>query len=99
MFRMRLNFMWIYAAIGLFIIGSWLLGEDRETPVKGDWTMVERMVREGDVAQIRVLNREQAEVFLKEGAAEKYRADSTDLRLKNLPPRGAQVLFTIGSVG
>ena len=98
MFRMRLNFMWIYAAIGLFIIGSWLLGEDRETPVKGDWTMVERMVREGDVAQIRVLNREQAEVFLKEGAAEKYRADSTDLRLKNLPPRGAQVLFTIGSV-
>ena len=98
MFRMRLNFMWIYAAIGLFIIGSWLLGEDRETPVKGDWTMVERMVREGDVAQIRVLNREQAEVFLKEGAAEKYRADSTDVRLKNLPPRGAQVLFTIGSV-
>ena len=98
MFRMRLNFMWIYAAIGLFIIGSWLLGEDRETPVKGDWTMVERMVREGDVAQVRVLNREQADVFLKEGAAEKYRADSTDLRLKNLPPRGAQVLFTIGSV-
>ena len=98
MFRMRLNFMWIYAAIGLFIIGSWLLGEDRETPVKGDWTMVERMVREGDVAQIRVLNREQAEVFLKEGAAEKYRADSTDLRLKQLPARGVQVHFTIGSV-
>lgn len=96
--RVRLNFMWVYAAIALFILGSWLLGEDRETPVKGDWTMVERMVREGDVAQIRVLNREQAEVFLKEGAAEKYRADSTDLRLKNLPPRGVQVLFTIGSV-
>ncbi len=90
--------MWIYAAIALFIIGSWMFGGDREAPVKGDWAMVERMVREGDVAQIRVLNREQAEVFLKEGAVEKYRVDTTDTRLKNLPKHGAQVHFTIGSV-
>ena len=94
----RFNFMWIYAMFGLFILTWWLFGEDNSAPIEGDWTMVEEMVRAGDVEQIRVVNREVAEVFLKKEADEKYRADSTDLRLKRLPEQGAQVRFTIGSV-
>ena len=94
----RFNFMWIYAMFGIFIVTWWILGDDRSQPIEGDWTMVEEMVSAGDVEQIRVVNREVAEVFLKRDADDKYRADSTDLRLKRLPEQGAQVRFTIGSV-
>nr|MBE6191989.1 ATP-dependent zinc metalloprotease FtsH [Rikenellaceae bacterium] len=94
----RLNFMWVYAAIALFIIGSWLLGEERNTPLKGDWSMVAPMVEQGDVARISVINNRKVDVFLKPEAIAKYRADSTDMRLHNMPEKGVQVTFQIGSV-
>ena len=94
----RFNFMWIYAIFGVFIIGWWLIGDDNAQPIEGDWTMVEKMVRAGDVEQIRVVNREVAEVYLKKDADDKYRAEEQDPRLKRLPEQGAQVRFTIGSV-
>ncbi len=94
----RPNIFWIYGMIGIFILSWWMFGEDTSKPIEGDWAMVEQMAEAGDVEQIRVINRERAEVFLKRDATEKYRKDTTDLRLRRLPEQGARVWFTIGSV-
>ena len=43
-----------------------------DTPVPSDWATVERMVEKGEVEKIQVVNRDQAQVFLK-----KKRSSST----------------------
>ena len=93
----RFNIFWIYGLIALFIVGWSLLGQKNDKPVEGDWAMVEQLVEQGDVKQIRVVNREQAEVFLVADAEQKYR-ESEDERLRRLPATGAQILFPIGAV-
>ncbi|MBQ5394176.1 MAG: ATP-dependent zinc metalloprotease FtsH [Alistipes sp.] len=96
--RPRFNIFWFYGLIAAVILGWWMFDQPNDEPVKGDWKLVEQMVKSGDVERIVVLNHEEAKVFLKEGADDKYRADSTDLRLQRMPEQGAQVVFTIGSV-
>ena len=96
--RPRFNIFWFYGLIAAMILGWWMFDQPNDEPVKGDWKLVEQMVKSGDVERIVVLNHEEAKVFLKEGADDKYRADSTDLRLQRMPEQGAQVVFTIGSV-
>ena len=95
----RFSIWWFYGIVGLFIVTWGLLGERPGAPVDGDWSLVGTMVSDGSVERIRIVNRERAEVFLKSGAAERYReAASGDKRLERLPDQGAQVVFTIGSV-
>lgn len=94
----RFNIFWFYGLIAAVILGWWMFDQPNDEPVKGDWKLVEQMVKSGDVERIVVLNHEEAKVFLKEGADDKYRADSTDVRLQRMPEQGAQVIFTIGSV-
>ena len=94
----RINFMWIYAVIGLFIIGSWLFGGEEARPVKGTWQMVEPMIRQGEVDKFVVMNNREVSVYLTESAIAKYRTDSVASPLKTMPEKGAQVRFTIGSV-
>jgi len=65
--------------------------------LQSDWTTVEKMVGQGDVEKIRVVNRDRAEVFLSESAAERHRQDST-LEYRRLPKVGPQLFFIIGSV-
>ncbi len=89
---------WIYGMIAALIVGWWLFGEQNDTPLQGDWTTVERMVAEGEVEKIQVINRTEAQVYLHREAVERYRRDSVDTRLKRLPERGVQMTFTIGSV-
>ena len=96
--RPRFNIFWFYGLIAAVILGWWMFDQPNDEPVKGDWKLVEQMVKSGDVERIVVLNHEEAQVFLKEGADDKYRADSTDVRLQRMPEQGAQVIFTIGSV-
>ena len=96
--RPRFNIFWFYGLIAAMILGWWAFDQPNDEPVKGDWKLVEQMVKSGDVERIVVLNHEEAKVFLKEGADDKYRADSTDVRLQRMPEQGAQVIFTIGSV-
>ena len=96
--RPRFNIFWFYGLIAAVILGWAAFGQSDDEPVKGDWKLVEQMVKSGDVERIVVLNHEEAKVFLKEGADDKYRADSTDVRLQRMPEQGAQVVFTIGSV-
>ena len=94
----RPSMLWIYGLIGLFIIGWYLFDGSNEAPLPSDWTTVQEMVEKGDVEKIQVGNRDQAQVFLKKDAAEKYRSDSTDKRFRRLPDTGVQLIFTIGSV-
>ena len=94
----RPSMLWIYGLIGAFIIGWYVFGDVNDTPLPSDWTTVREMVEKGDVETIQVVNRDQAQVFLKKDAAEKYRSDSTDKRFRRLPDTGVQLIFTIGSV-
>ena len=94
----RPSMLWIYGLIGAFIIGWYVFGDVNDTPLPSDWTTVEQMVEKGDVDKIQVVNREQAQVYLKKDAADRYRSDSVDKRFRRLPESGAQLIFTIGSV-
>ena len=94
----RPSMLWIYGLIGAFIIGWYVFCDVNDTPLPSDWTTVREMVEKGDVEKIQVVNRDQAQVFLKKDAAEKYRSDSTDKRFRRLPDTGVQLIFTIGSV-
>ena len=94
----RPSMLWIYGLIGAFIIGWYVFGDVNDTPLPSDWTTVQQMVEKGDVEKIQVVNRDQAQVFLKKDAAEKYRSDSVDKRFRRLPETGVQLIFTIGSV-
>lgn len=86
--------MWIYGILFLLIIGWAWLGNG-EAPVKTNWNSVERMIADGDVESIEVVNREQANVRLKKDAVDKYTAQS---EYKNIPRRGTQFVFNIGDV-
>ena len=94
----RPSMLWIYGLIGAFIIGWYVFGDVNDTPLPSDWTTVEQMVEKGDVDKIQIVNREQAQVYLKKDAADRYRSDSVDKRFRRLPESGAQLIFTIGSV-
>lgn len=94
----RPSMLWIYGLIAAFIIGWYVFGDVNDTPLPSDWATVQEMVEKGDVEKIQVVNRDQAQVFLKKEAGDKYRNDSVDKRFKRLPESGAQLIFTIGSV-
>lgn len=94
----RPSMLWIYGLIAAFIIGWYVFGDVNDTPLPSDWATVQEMVEKGDVEKIQVVNRDQAQVFLKKEAGDKYRNDSEDKRFKRLPESGAQLIFTIGSV-
>lgn len=68
----RPSMLWLYGLIGAFIIGYYVFGDVNDTPVPSDWATVERMVEKGEVEKIQVVNRDQAQVFLK-----KKRSSST----------------------
>ena len=61
----RPSMLWIYGLIGAFIIGWYVFGDVNDTPLPSDWTTVREMVEKGDVEKIQVVNRDQAQVFLK----------------------------------
>ena len=95
--NLRPNIMWLWGLIGIAIVVSWFLGERSSEPVRSNWTQVEQLISAGDVDKIVVVNRETARVYLEENSIEKYR-ESDDKMLKKMPPKGAQLIFTIGSV-
>ena len=95
----RPNMMWFLSFVLCTLIGVSLFGQRENGPAQSNWTVVEQLVRNGDVERIEVINRERAEVYLKEGVAERLKGDPTaDKSLQNLPTRGMQVVYTIGSI-
>ena len=86
--------MWIYLALFLLIIG-WSWFGSNEHPVKTDWNTVEKMIADGDVESIEVVNREQAKVRLKQSSVDKY---TSQQQYEKIPRRGTQFVFNIGDV-
>ncbi|MBQ7791781.1 MAG: ATP-dependent zinc metalloprotease FtsH [Rikenellaceae bacterium] len=96
-FQRTASFMGMFwGGLLIFIIGWGMLSGDKGEPVETDWSVVEQMVANGEVAQINIVNKEKAEVELTEKAIEKYREQP---EYKNIPKSGhVQLYFTIGSV-
>ncbi|MDE5962647.1 MAG: peptidase M41, partial [Alistipes sp.] len=69
----RPSMWWIYGLIAVFILGWHLMDDTGGSPVQSDWDTVERMVVQGEVERIEVVNRDQAQVYLKDGVVELYR--------------------------
>ncbi len=80
------------------IIGWYVFGDVNDTPLPSDWTTVREMVEKGDVEKIQVVNRDQAQVFLKKEAADRPHGVTCGQTFKRLPETGVQLTFTIGSV-
>ncbi len=93
MMRPRFNFMWFWAAIAIIILGYSLFSDGESRPVDGDWNMATELVERGYVERIRVLDRDQASVYLTQNGIE---ALSTDERFKGMPGTGAQMQFNTG---
>ena len=96
--KVRFNFMWIWGAIIAIIIAYSLFGTGRAEPVSSDWNTVEQMIRNGEVERIKVVNKNNALVYLTDEAIETYRNGEESSRFKNIPEHGEQLNFTIGSV-
>ena len=94
----RPSWMWIYAPIVVFILGWYIFNGENTAPVDSDWVTVEQMVENGDVDKILIINRDVAQIFLKEEAVAKYKSDTVNVEYNNIPDAGAQLIFTIGSV-
>ena len=94
----RFSLLWIYGVLAALILGYYLFGSSDDRPIESNWTTVQPMVERGDVEKILILNKDQAQIFLKKEAVEKYRNDTLDKRLRRLPDVGPQLIFTIGSV-
>ncbi len=93
----RPNFMWIWAVLIMIIIGySFYAGGDTQ-PLAGNWNTVRKMIRNGEVERITVIDGQTANVYLTEEAIEKYRNGGDEV-LKRMPKEGEQLIFNIGSV-
>lgn len=94
LFRLQNPFMWGWAVIAAIIIGYSFFGS-AQSPQKTDWNTVEKMIEQGEVEKIEIINKETAEVYLTDAAIKKYRQEQ---QYGNLPRSGVQFTFNIGSV-
>ncbi len=93
----RPNFMWIWAALIMIIIGYSFYAGGNSQPLAGNWNTVRKMIRNGEVERITVIDGKIANVYLTDEAIKKYRGGSDDM-LKRMPAEGEQIVFNIGSV-
>ena len=92
------NIMWFWALLGFVIIGYSLYTGGTGEPARTNWNVVSGLVSQGEVEKIVIVNRETAEVFLTEEATERYRSEEGIKLFGRIPEKGAQLIFTIGSV-
>ena len=95
----RPNIMWFWVLVFAVIVATSLMSDDVAEPVESDSRTVEALVEAGDVERIHIVNRDEVQVYLKEGVAERLHEDSAAPEsLRNLPSHGYQLVFEIGSV-
>ncbi len=94
---MRPNIMWFWTLVLIVILCHPLLFGDSTAPVKSDWLAVEKLIEQGEVEKINIVNRDVAQVYLTPKAVSRYRGQAEGT-FKNIPSTGVQVEFTIGSV-
>ncbi|MDD3108341.1 MAG: ATP-dependent zinc metalloprotease FtsH [Alistipes sp.] len=92
--RPRFNIYWIWMALAIGILSWGLLGNDPVTRTV-DWNEVKGMIEKGDLQKIVVINKENAEVYLK---ADKVKSYAEQKNYQGLTEQGPQFTFTIGSL-
>lgn len=68
----RFNTFWIYGIIALVIIGMQVSSLMNASQQPLTFTRLGKMLQDGDVAKIEVINKERANIYLKKDAIEKY---------------------------
>ncbi|GET32136.1 ATP-dependent zinc metalloprotease FtsH [Prolixibacter bellariivorans] len=96
-FNPKFNPIYIYGIIILIFIALQYFGSGG-SPVETNWREVKNtMLKNGDIKKIVVVNRERAEIFLKDSAYEKYKS-KFDKGFGTPTKAGPQFYFIIGSV-
>ena len=95
---LRFNFMWIWGIIILSIIGYSLFGKENAAPLKSNTNDITRLISQGDVERIVVINKSDAKVYLTDEAIERHNKEAETSKAAPLPKEGEQYFFTIGSV-
>ncbi|MBQ0081532.1 MAG: ATP-dependent zinc metalloprotease FtsH [Alistipes sp.] len=95
----RPSMSWIYLPIIMIILYFAFFDRSEGEPIQCDWQTVADFVEKGDVEHIEIVNKENGNVYLRQGAVERYRNDSSvEPKYRQLPENGYQLQFTIGSV-
>lgn len=92
----KFSFYWIYGILAIVLFGIQFLNMGEESK-QTDWRELKAMIEEGDVAKIILVNKETAEIFIKEEflTKEKYK----DLKKGNsITGKTPQYYFNVGSV-
>lgn len=66
----KFNFYWIYAAIFLFFIGMQFFAGIKQQANPSSFMAFEKMLEKGDIAEVRVINDREVQIFLTEEALE-----------------------------
>lgn len=94
----KFNPMYVYGAILLMIIVFNYIYGTSGKPVESNWREVKNtMLKNGDIEKIVIVNKTEAEIYLKEGSYDKYKA-KFDQSLSAPSKMGPQFTFNIGSV-
>ncbi len=92
----KFNFYWIYGILAIVLFGIQFLNMGEESK-QTDWRELKAMIEEGDVAKIILVNKETAEIFIKDEflTKEKYK----DLKKGNaITGKTPQYYYNVGSV-
>lgn len=97
-FQFNFNFYWVYVLIAVVFIGMTLL-PGMATLESTNWKDFEVMLKDGDVDKINVVNKETAQVFIKEEklATDKYK-EVSERKFSDGVNKGPHFVFDIGSV-
>ena len=95
---LRFNFMWIWGIIILSIIGYSLFGNESAAPLKSNTNDITKLISQGEVERIVVINKSDAKVYLTDEAIERHNKEAETSKKALLPKEGEQYFFTIGSV-
>ena len=95
---LRFNFMWIWGIIILSIIGYSLFGNESAAPLKSNTNDITKLISQGEVERIVVINKSDAKVYLTDEAIERHNKEAETSKEALLPKEGEQYFFTIGSV-
>ncbi|HNS17916.1 MAG TPA: ATP-dependent zinc metalloprotease FtsH [Bacteroidales bacterium] len=92
----KFNFYWIYAFLALVFFGTYFLNFNAETKQISNWGEFTKMLQNGDVERIILVNKDYAEVYIKKDSLSKE--IHKDIKVSNFRRSTAHYRITIGSV-
>ena len=90
----KINFYWIYGILTVLFLGVTLLGGNN-TAKETDWGEIKQMLINEDVKEIVLVNKDYAEIFIKEDKKGNYDLKASD---SNISGKSADFYYQIGSI-